>query len=385
MATPKLYVISDTAKQAPTRFKFTDTRIAEVQSPKSGQRFYWDSDLAGFGLRVTPGSKSFIVERKVRRKTCRLTVGSFSILSADAARRKAMQEILLMCEGINPRQHARQEALKEITLQQVFDEFIAGRPLKASTLYDYGLVFPWAFGSWKNRRLTDITKEKVLIHHKKLGEKSKARANLAMRLLRTLFNYAAAKYDDMAGDPIIKYNPVKVLSQTKAWFPVKRRRTFIKPGDMPAWFAAVLDLANQTPKWNGETVRDFLILLIFTGFRRNEALTLKWSDVDLDSKAFNIKDTKNGSDHSLPIPFPLQGILKQRLGNKDGDYVFSGTGELGYMISPGKQMKKVIEASGVKFTPHDLRRTFITVAANLGVPTYALKRLLNHSVGAHPK
>ena len=43
-------------------------------------------------------------------------------------------------------------------------------------------------------------------------------------------------------------------------------------------------------------------------------------------------------------------------------------------------MNKIIEASGVTFTLHDLRRTFITVAESLDIPAYALKRLLNHKM-----
>lgn len=43
-------------------------------------------------------------------------------------------------------------------------------------------------------------------------------------------------------------------------------------------------------------------------------------------------------------------------------------------------MAKVIASSGVSFTVHDLRRTFITVAESLDIPAYALKRLLNHKM-----
>ncbi len=59
-------------------------------------------------------------------------------------------------------------------------------------------------------------------------------------------------------------------------------------------------------------------------------------------------------------------------------YVFPGPGQQGFLIEPRKQMSKVIEETGKKFTVHDLRRTFITVAESLDIPAYALKRLLNH-------
>lgn len=59
-------------------------------------------------------------------------------------------------------------------------------------------------------------------------------------------------------------------------------------------------------------------------------------------------------------------------------YVFPGEGKTGYLIEPRKQIAHVIARSGVTFTPHDLWRTFITLAESLDIPAYALKRLLNH-------
>lgn len=56
------------------------------------------------------------------------------------------------------------------------------------------------------------------------------------------------------------------------------------------------------------------------------------------------------------------------------------SGKDGYIIEPRKQMAKVIEATGIQFTVHDLRRTFITIAESLDIPAYALKRLLNHKM-----
>ena len=43
-------------------------------------------------------------------------------------------------------------------------------------------------------------------------------------------------------------------------------------------------------------------------------------------------------------------------------------------------MAKVTEASGINFTVHDLRRTFITIAESLDISAYAVKRLVNHKM-----
>lgn len=79
-------------------------------------------------------------------------------------------------------------------------------------------------------------------------------------------------------------------------------------------------------------------------------------------------------------PDYLLELLKARKQSSASDYVFPGTGVGGYIVEPRKQMAKVIEATGIQFTVHDLRRTFITTAESLDIPAYALKRLLNHKM-----
>jgi integrase len=60
------------------------------------------------------------------------------------------------------------------------------------------------------------------------------------------------------------------------------------------------------------------------------------------------------------------------------EFVFPGNGVTGHMVEPKKMLARVRALSGVEFTLHDLRRTFITVAESLDISAYALKRLLNH-------
>ena len=59
-------------------------------------------------------------------------------------------------------------------------------------------------------------------------------------------------------------------------------------------------------------------------------------------------------------------------------WVFPSTGKKGHIVETKKFTERVAERSGVEFTLHDLRRTFITIAESLDIPHYALKRLLNH-------
>lgn len=360
------------------QMRFTRLRVEQIPLPLKGQQFYWDTDLPGFGIRVTPGSKAFIVERKVNRKTCRLTLGQQSILDLDLARQEAMTRLLAMSKGLDPRELLKAETLRGLTLEETFDTYLSDHVLKPSTEYDYKMVFAWGLLPWKTRSMTSITKDEVIERHKALSKKSKARANLAMRLLRALFNFAMAKYDDTLGNPIITINPVLVLSRLKLWHRIKRRRTVIEVGELPGWIRAVCDLTNSDPKWSSEAVRDFLLLILFTGLRKSEAAQLQWKNVDLRSGYFTIVDPKNHDDLTLPIPSPLVAMFKYRFKNKLNDYVFPGHGPKKFLVTPRKQMLRVSAASGVKFGLHDLRRTFATMADRIEISGYGLKLLLNH-------
>lgn len=90
--------------------------------------------------------------------------------------------------------------------------------------------------------------------------------------------------------------------------------------------------------------------------------------------------TKNNESHTLPLSDFLYDLLVARHQKKINDYVFPGTGAAGHIIEPRKQMANVTKASGVHFTVHDLRRTFITIAESLDISAYALKRLMNHKM-----
>ena len=123
-----------------------------------------------------------------------------------------------------------------------------------------------------------------------------------------------------------------------------------------------------------------MLLLLFTGLRRTEGMTLKWDAVDLTERTLLLSDTKNKEPLKLPLSDFVYGMLKERQELATSPYVFPGDGEYGHLIEPRKQMRKVTKASGVSFTLHDLRRTFITAAEGLDISIYAIKRLVNHKM-----
>jgi integrase len=357
--------------------RITKLGVDKLKPPtESSQAFYRDDSLRGFAVRITnSGTKSFVIEKLIKGKVRRITLGRYGELTVEQARKEAQKLLGKIATGIDPIAEKQSVVVHSVALRKAFQEYLdARKALKARTHYDYTNVMRIAFSDWESKPLLSITKDKVAKKHAALGEEhGKAYANLAMRLLRAIFNFASGQYEDALGHSLIAENPVKRLSQTRAWYRVERRNTFIKAHELPAWHKEVTRLQNKT-------LQDYLLLILFTGLRRQEAAMLKWGNVDLQAKTLTITDTKNHQQHVLPLSDYLYQLLQSRKGDATNEYVFSGTGKGGYIVEPRRQMGKIIAATGISFTVHDLRRTFITIAESLDISVYALKRLLNHKM-----
>ena len=361
--------------------KLTKNFIDKLSTPDQGQVFYRDDLLKGFGVRVTEsGVRSFILEKRINGKVKRITLGRYPELTVEQARKEAQKLLGKIATGINPVSERKATEQRAITLQQVLDDYLKVRKsIKPSTKADYQKRMTAVFADWLDKPILNITKDMIAKRHAQHGSnRSEAGANLAMRILRAIFNFAAGQYEDEHGKSLILENPVKRLSHTRAWYRVNRRQTIIKKHDLPSWYAAVMNIATQYNTPIAESTRDYLLFLLFTGLRRTEAAKLTWQQVDFKAKTITITDTKNHEQHVLPLSYFLYEMLIQRKLNSSSIYVFNGREDSGYIIEPRKVMDKIIEQSGVEFTPHDLRRTFITIAESLDIPAYALKRLLNH-------
>lgn len=352
--------------------------------------WYWDTKLAGFVLRIQKGGKKvYAVCRKVKgtQRNTTVTIGEHGKITTEQARTRAIQILRDMASGINPNEETRvqveqaeekrktkqSEALaNSITLKIALEDYLRVRDLKESTQYIYRICIEHYLSDWLELPITEITHEMIEQRHFKLSE-FKAQANNSMRVLRAVLTYASVAYKKADGKPLITENPVRRLSQTRAWNRVPRRQTVVKSHQLANWYAAVSSVNNPV-------VKDYLLLLLFTGLRKSEAASLSWKNVDMTGKTLTVLDTKNRQDHMLPLSDYLQEILRNRWQDRKNEFVFPGESGRSYLKDCDAHIKKVSEDSGAIFTLHDLRRTFLTVAEQLDIPYYALKRLANHKM-----
>lgn len=361
--------------------KITKTVIDKTPLPPKGQLFLRDAELKGFGVRImASGARAFIVEKRVEGKVRRMTIGKYGELTCEQARKAALKLLGQLAIGHNPIAERERERMRGLTLIEVFEDFVKQRSLKEKTVYDYRRLIEVAFAAWRDRPFVALNKEAVLKLHRSLGtERGEAYGNLAMRFLRSLFNFAIAQYEDAFGRPLITENPVLRLTQTRAWYRTERRQTVIKVWELEPWFGA-LDSLRDEGHHEAQCIADFFELLLYTGLRRQEAAQLKWEQVDFKDRSISIKDTKNRVPHILPLSTSALALLERRHQTARNGYVFPGSGKSGHIIEPKRQIARLVALSGVTFTLHDLRRTFITVAESLDIPPYAIKRLVNHKM-----
>ena len=365
------------------KLNFTKQSIEGISAPDTGRTLAYDEggkqSVKGLAIQVTAaGTRTFQVYKWAKGKPLRVTLGRYPDLTIEQARRAAAQAIGNIANGNNPNAEKRIERTKAITLSELLTQYTATRTLKATTIDDIHKAFHQVIPDWLNKPITKISASMIQKRHRDHATRSPARANLAMRYLRALFSFAQAQYKDGEDRPIIQTNPVKSLSELKAWHRVDRRRSCIAPDELGVWVNAVRAVANDAH-------RDYLLFVLMTGTRRNEALSLTWECVNLKAKTATFKDTKNHSDHVLPLPDHLVSMLEQchaeraaRPPEKQSIFVFADHG--GRKISNLRTTQAAVtQASGVTFCIHDLRRTFATLAESLDIPGYALKRLLNHA------
>lgn len=349
------------------RFLFTHERLSRLTTPHSGRTEYFDTKQQKLRLRVTAtGTKSFAVVKKLNNKPKRVTIGRWPEVSIAKARDEAIKILDDIRQGIDPVAEKRKKTLQSRKLVDVLEMYLSERDLKASTIKDYRYKLQLGFKEWLNLPVSTITEEMILERHKKLSRiKGKTTANTTMRVLRLTMNFAHATN-------MIESPPTNILKKARLWHKNKKRDLIIKSDQLKIWHDAVLALENTKAKV-------YLLTLLYMGYRCDETLTLEWQNVSLKNETITLLDTKNSTDHLLPIPRVLVPHLKE-LESMTGTskWVFPSKDPAKPMVVPSKPIAKVIQTSGVKFSSHVCRHTFTTMAEAVYIPHTMIKRLTNH-------
>ena len=347
--------------------RLTKRFVERLPYASKGQVFYRDSELRGFGLRVGRKSKVFVVEARVNRRSVRTTIGRADFLAPEVARKQAQRLLGEMAGGKNPNQAKKTEARGVMTVDLAFTKFFEAKPqLSNCTKDSYNRTRKLYLKDWSTLELGKLSCEMVMVKHRSISRTNgNVTANNVMRHLRSVYNFASGALAELPP------NPVVVLTKTRTWHRETRRRRIIVSSALPRWWDAVMH--------ENEDARDIHLIALFTGMRRSEITALKWDHLDLVERLLTIPKTKNGEQLQLPLSDYLVQLFRQRQALVgQSEYVFPSRSKSRHVTEVKSMVDRIRAASGVEYTLHDLRRTFISIAESLDIPYYALKRLLNH-------
>ncbi len=394
----------------PDPIKFTEARVASLrQEVKSGRVEYQDKDVSSLWLRVSATSASwYVIKRIPGGARQRVLLGSSDSLAVAAARAEAQKVIGRLMSGhdVLAEKRARKvtAAQKGLTLAEGLAIYLAERDkLRPATKATYERDLRMTFGDYLDRPLIDLTPERVRDRHKdrktrpiraqakvehardrKRITASPSRADGAVRALRAVVNYLRAERDLDLPDVARK------ITAANGWGKVARRKRSLVGDALPEFVAVLRSLGDDLPPDLTGTQRDLTLLLVCTALRWSSAAGLRWSEVDFKANTITIPaDRMKGKvEHALPLGPAMMAMLRARRDQaRSKEFVFPGLpkGEKATYQPIGRLSKRFFgklkdsEGELIEWSPHDLRRTALTVLEAMDVSGYALKRIAAHS------
>ena len=347
-------------------------RTVEALPVGDRETVFRDRDMAGFGVRVYPsGAKVYLVQVRVGGKTKRVTIGRHGLVSAEDARLKAAELISQIKRGKESTGSGSvTPTVNETTLAEVADrymrEHVAVR-CKPTTARAYRVAMEnYLLPEFGFRSLDAIGQDQVAALHYRL-HKTPAMANQVVEVLSRLF-YAAESWGvtPESGNPCQFVKKYKKRSCERFLSEEEFRRL----GDVLCEMQAEGTLS--------ESAAAAFRLLMLTGCRRNEILTLQWSDVDLDAGELRLSDAKTGARWVAlsPTARRVLATIPRRPGNP---WVVAGrgaTGRLSNLNMPWIAVRKRAGFEDVRI--HDLRHSFASRALALGESLPMIGKLLGH-------
>ena len=347
---------------------FTRASIEKLPLPQDGRVVYRDLKTKGFEVWVSShGTKVFYFLRKLRgtQKLIRIKIGGFPEMSVEEAKRQASLYNLEVEKGNNPLQSI-QDYKAEPFFSELFNDYIERHSKVHKKTWKEDLTnYRLYLEELGKKKLSEIVKKDIALIHNGITKKGHPRtANKVLALLSSVFNWAIST-------GLFNDNPVKGIKKNRE---VSRDRFLgqVDTTEMQRFFDAVLAESNKT-------IRDYILISLFSGARRSNILSMRWSDLDLERGLWYIKITKNGTPQTVTLCPEAISILTERKKDINSFFVFPGTGQSGHLKEPRKGWKRILKRAGIEdLRIHDLRRSFGSWQAITGASPLIIGKSLNH-------
>ena len=349
------------------------TRIVEALPVPERETVLWDRELPGFGVRVHPsGSKVYMVHKRFNGKSRRVTIGSHEVWSLDDARREAGTVITSLKAGQTPsRPGADSASTNGPTIaalgEQYMTEHVAVRCKPTTQRSCRHILDNYLLPHLGTLRLGEITPDRVAALHYRLRE-TPTMANQVIDLLSRLFHMARK-----SGDPPVGGNPCRFIKK----YPKRSCERFLSEQEFLRLGTVLKQL--ETDGKVSTSAAAAIRLLMLTGCRRNEIVTLRWQDVDFEHDELRLRDAKTGA-RAVPLSPTARQVLTALPRQPGNPWVISGRApgtRLGNLNASWGIVRKNAGLEDVRV--HDLRHSFASRALSLGESLPMIGKLLGHS------
>lgn len=367
-----------------------------------------DREVAGLKFTVGKKRSCFVFEKRIsgrKGSPIKITIGAFPSVTLDDARRLARSYANLCEQGLDPREeHPKNQSRLEtqsVPLRAAVEKFFdLKESLSTRTLRGYRYEVEHHFpAEWMELDMRSITPEMLVEQFYEIRKSARDRCFKFLKVFSNVWNTCSPYFKGPDGKWLLQTNPVphtwKMLKYVK---PDQRRRQFIPASHLGKFVVTLESWAqNKIPQQKTtDASRRFchlVLLCLFTGMRGIEARSMRWEYVDLklgviflpgraNDEQAQFTGMKNNTDHQIPLssyPWELLRTLQQQRTTMS-PYVFPSAQSVHKPItSYGTYPKLLSKMVGIDFGLHACRRTFASIADDVGLDYLKVKRSLNHS------
>jgi integrase len=359
--------------------KLTDALVQRATLP-AGQsdQIIWDTEVTGFGLRIRASSKSFLLAYRPRGEgraanTKRLKIGAADAMKVAEARSLARIELGKIASGLDPQeQRAKRRNRQTFVVSTLLDGYAADLERRGYVNRKGVLASLRAkMRSLLTRDVREITSFELAAIIERLEKAGQSGAAQDFRSRsRAFFTWCMTKPRVLSANPFAGIRKERATRADR--LAADKSGRALDDAELRAvWLACPLDRSF------GRLVR----FLVLTGCRRGEGAGLTWQMIDRERAIIELpaQFVKQGRGHVVPITAELAEVLDACPTIAGSDLVFTSARTRGKMSGFNKMVAALVRTSEVKFSLHDLRRTFRTGLSRLGVDLETAELALGHA------